>query len=182
MRFHRVAYPAFASGLFVVISIISSFAQSRCDTIRPARSAGLVLSITKTLLQRNHIIINFAVTNKLGARVYVKDALVDQSQTAFLGSGPHISFPQNVASIRTCTDVNTCLATSQDLNAFSYIEPGDTLAFSLDYSPNSPVPPDDSISFSVALVARFTTPNGDVNKAGAAAPVRFNFSNIPIGC
>jgi hypothetical protein len=160
----------------------AGFAQNAAPQTK--QSAGLSLSITSATLHAPNIIIQFELKNSPQARIYVRDAMTDDSQMAFLGSGAHLSSPNSVVSIEHCNSIQSCLSPndpgSRDINAYSYIEPSDSLSFSFQYQANSPVQQHDTISFSVALIARFAQSNGEASNASPPRPIRFNFSNVPI--
>ena len=146
-------------------------------------SSGLTLSVLKSDAAQNKITLQFNLANDTKARVYVRDAVNEASQRAFLGSGAQLSSPQSVGIEGCYNSVSTCLSNpneAADLNKFSYIEPGESVAFSFAYQSQIPVSDTDTVSFSVAIVARSTKPNGDPSETGPPQAVRFSFPYMPL--
>lgn len=182
MNFRGLGFSVIFSGLIGISFPAVGFAQNSSPQTK--QSAGLLLSITSATLHGQNIIIQFDLKNTTQNRIYVRDAMIDDSQRAFLASGAHLYPPNSVVSIEHCGTIQGCLSAndlgSRDINAYSYIELNDSLSFSFQYAANTTVQQHDTISFSVALITRFTQPNGDPSNASPPKPIRFNFSNVPI--
>jgi hypothetical protein len=182
MNFRSLFYP-FITGTFIVCgSLNEAPAQTATAPIKSNQSSGVTVTISKVAVQQRKIILQFVATNNTQARVYIRDAHFEQSQKAFLGSGEQLNWPTTVA-IETCDGpVTQCLQPPNvnDLNRFSYMEPGDFTALGLTYEANSAVNESDTISFSVVVIARFATPNGDPAQAGPPKVIRFNFPYVPL--
>jgi hypothetical protein len=142
----------------------------------------VTVAISKVAVEHTKIVIQFVASKQIKARVYLRDALTEQSQIAFLGSGEQLRYPQ-VVGIELCRlPVTGCVVPleANDLNKYSYIEPDEFTAFGFTYQANSPVSENDTISFSVAMIARYATPSGDPSQAGPPKPIRFNFPYIQL--
>jgi hypothetical protein len=167
--------------IVLAICVAALFLDLPASNAQSSSSGGVDVSLSKVLLAQRQIVLQFIITNKSNARVYLRDARSDEGQYAFLGSGPHLIPPQ-VASLNACNNsVTNCLANPNevgDLNKFSYVEPGDKVGMSFTYFSQAPVDESDTISLSVALIGRFATPSGDPLQAGKPVPLRFNFPGI----
>lgn len=182
MNFRSFAY-SLITGAFLFCGLPAAVsAQTAQAPIKSNQSSGLTVTISKVSVQQKKIILQFIVTNNTHARVYLRNALFEQSQKGFLGSGEQLNWPSS-AAIEFCGEnVTICLRSpdTNDLNKYSYIEPGDFTAFGFTYSANSPVSESDTISFSVVMIARFASPDGDPAQAGPPQTLRFNFPYVPL--
>jgi hypothetical protein len=182
MTFRPLFYP-FITGAFIICgSPNDAPAQTATAPIKSNQSSGVTVAISKVAVQQRKIILQFVATNNTQARVYVRNARFEQSQKAFLGSGEQLNWPSTVA-IESCDGpVTQCLQPPNvnDLNRYSYMEPGDFTAFGFTYEASSAVNESDTISFSVVVIARFATPNGDPAQAGPPKVIRFNFPYVSL--
>jgi hypothetical protein len=168
-----------AAGAGAVIFFgITTGTLAQTDSPYSKSSSGLTLSVIKSNASQNQITLQFNLENKTKARIYVRNAILDEK--AFLGSGPQLPIPQSLAGIESCSgSVSQCVLSDYgalDLNKYSYIEPGGAIAFSFKYIAAIPVQGTDTLSFSVALVARLTKPNADPTIADPPQQIRFNFN------
>jgi hypothetical protein len=147
------------------------------------QSSNLTVLISKIIVNQNNVSIQFVAKNDTKGRVYLRDALLDQSQYAFLGSGAQLNYPQSVVGINYCEgSVNQC-NNSEDaanLNDYSYIDPGEDTGFMIVYRAPNPISTGDTISFCLVLVAKFASPTGDPTQPGGPQGVRFNFPFTPL--
>ena len=152
-------------------------------SVQSAKSTGLTVTISKVIVSEKKVILQFIATNNTSARVYVRDVAGDESQKAFLGTGEKLSWP-SLVGIESCPGAApACMRpdssyNGNDLNVYSYIEPGEFTSFAFTYEADSPVSESDTISFSATLIARFSTVNGDPGQAGPMKVVRFNFPYV----
>ena len=175
----------FRAALGAIALVAPMFCAWATEAASPsAKSSGISVTIFKTLVEQKKIILQFTATNATTSRVYLRNAQYEASEKALLGSGEQLGNYPSAAGIEQCsTDVTGCVSNNyhgDDLNTYSYIEPGESLSFGFTYEASSPVSDDDTISFSVALIARFASPNGDPDKAGPMKVIRLNFPYTPL--
>jgi len=164
-----------------------SFAQSKCDALKPETSSGLAVAVTRVVGSgQQNITIRLIISNTTNGRVYLKSAHWADDGKAFLDSGDQLNNPESVGIETTqgftgysCVSNPGC---SGNLNTFSYIEPNKSLPFSFRYYVNSPAKRDDAISFPVVMVTRFSRPTDPEDQAGAPRLVRFALNSVPLGC
>jgi hypothetical protein len=182
------SHPAFIA---IVASLnfgaVAGVARAECpdaSSVRPAVSSGLSIQVTRVVAQKSSVAIQFAATNTSTVRVYVMDSRGDEVQKGFLASGEHLN-PPTTAGIQPTNgrDASGCASTpicSQNLDAYSYIEPGVMVPFSLTYSLPSSASPSNAISMSLAFVVRTARGGSDSGQADSPRVVRFPFNAIPI--
>jgi hypothetical protein len=182
------SHPAFIA---IVASLnfgaVAGVARAECpdaSSVRPAVSSGLSIQVTRIVAQRSTVAIQFAAKNTSTVRVYVMDSRGDDVQKGFLASGEHLN-PPTTAGIQATNgrDAAGCASTagcSQNLDTYSYVEPGDTMPFSLTYNLPSSAPPSNAISMSLAFVVRTARGGSDSGQADNPRVVRFPFNAIPI--
>lgn len=183
MNLRVLAYPIIMGGVIYCWATDRSAAQSNAAPIKSTQSSGVTVSISKVSVAVKKITLQFIISNQTKARVYLRDALAEASQKAFLGSGERLSGPQIVGLEWCNSSVSGCITNQgemNDLSKFSYIEPSEFTAGEFEYYADSPVNENDTVSFSVALIARFATPSGDPLQVGLPTPIRFNFPYVPL--
>ena len=181
MKRCAVVYSIVMSGLIYGANLSGAAAQSNAAPIKSAQSSGVTVAIARVAVSQRKVTLQLIATNETKARVYLRDAWGEQSQRAFLGSGEQLSFPSVIGIERCDAPVTQCSGPDgNDLNRYSYIEPGEFTAFGFTYESSSPVNENDTISLTAVLVARFTTPNGDPSQVGPLKAIRFNFPFVPL--
>ena len=170
---HTIAFSAMLCGA----NPVGAAAQS-------VSASGLTVSVTMTLVQQQKVVLQFAVANDLSSRVYLRDADGDESQRARLGSGQQL-FAPIMSGLDGCASMFavqciTQLAAAQDINRYSYIEPGKFISFSFTYQASAPVSESDTISFQIALVGRFASPGHDPTQPGQPQVIPFPFNDVPL--
>ena len=142
------------------------------------------VAITDMAVNQKEIAPQITLTNDSKTRIYVMDALGDDSQVGFLGSGHRLNNPKTAGITMCSQSAKICASPTwvegAALENYSYIEPGDTLSLSLIYTNQGELKGDETLSFSLALIARYAKPNADPSDVGEQKVVRFNFPFVPL--
>jgi hypothetical protein len=180
--------------LSAVVIFINSFcaaalAQSGAPVgQRTFQSSGLKASIVRTSMGRQGLSVQMLVENVSNSRQYV---LVPSDVYASSDRGSQFQL-KSVAGIGH-TNQNTnclfsiCASEASDLNRYSYIEPGQSVAFSMNYHRPSGRSSDfgNLISFMFKALVRTSPPAGGLNPEAAGRPgpahiVTINFPLVPL--
>jgi hypothetical protein len=167
------------------VSALTNGAWAQSGSPFSKSSSGLTLSVLRSDASQRTITLQFNLENNTKARMYVRNIAFEEK--AFLGFGAQLSPPQNVVGIMECHDSSAefCMRTgngyqASNTNVYSYVEPGESIAFSFTYQTPNPVRDTDTASFPVSLIALPTKPNGDPAAAGPPQHVNFNFAFMPL--
>jgi hypothetical protein len=122
---------------------------------------------------RKSVTVEFTATNASKSRSYIRNLSLGFGEDALLSSGTRLQLPK-IFGIEECHhDLNNCLGQNgQNLNEYSYVEPGASIPFTFTYTTAVPAPDHDTISLTVILIERQGQPNDD-GHAGPARIVRF---------
>jgi hypothetical protein len=183
MNFRALVFPIVTITLVCCTVANRARAQNNATPIASSETSGVTVSIPKVSVDQKKIILQFTITNKREARIYVRDAAFERSQRGFLGSGEHFNQTPEISGIEICpAEMSACVLPTwaNDLNAYSYIEPGKSTAFAITYLASANVSEGDTVSFSIPLIARASTSKTDVAQAGPPNPLRFNFPYVPL--
>ena len=175
--YRKSVFLALMAALLSLAMFPGGSAQAQNTGLKVSQSSGLSASLIDIIATPHEITAQFMITNDTKARIYIIDARADESQRAFLGSGPHLDFP-NLAGLPYCNNsASNCINNRDDmaLDRFSYIEPGGQIGTAIKYNANAPFPDKETISFSLALVAKFAKPDADPSEVGPAKAIRFSF-------
>jgi hypothetical protein len=172
-----------AGATMLLFAALTNGASAQSGSPFSKSSSGLTLSVLRSDASQRTITLQFNLENNTKARMYVRNIAFEEK--AFLGSGAQLSPPQNVVGIMEChaSSAEFCMRGDNkvdDINVYSYVEPGESIAFSFTYQTPNPVRDTDTASFPVSLIALPTKPNGDPTAAGPARHVNFNFAFMPL--
>jgi hypothetical protein len=174
----------FALFIMCFAPFATAFAQNSSPEVKSDASSGITATISKIIVNQAKVNIQFVITNNTKGRVYIEDVSGDQNQLGFLGSGYQFNNHPQVLGLEQCTGtVSECTSaesSENDIDNYSYIEPGEFLSCMFTYQADSPVSNNDTLSFSMVLMAKFSTPDTDPTQAGSVNILRFNFPFVPL--
>ena len=182
---HRHFLYCLAASCSLLLISETSSAQSTEGAIESLRSEGIKLSLTKAALIKKKLILQFVATNATKQRVYIRNALLEESQRPFLATGIRLS-PPEVSGMEFCSsNASACAMDAysggDDSTRYSYIDPGNKIAFqfaydAITYDTTALSNEHHFVSFTATFLLKFANQNSVLQREPAKI-ARFNFSN-----
>lgn len=124
MCIRKLSYIFLASVLLYNFTLTRAIAKDNETKVRSSQSSGLTVTISRVMVSQKKINLQFIASNNTKVRIYLKDAMYEQSQKAFLGSGSDLNDPR-ITGLESChSDVISCsndTARINNLDEYSYI-------------------------------------------------------------